>query len=63
MKKDETIGVRVAADLKQSLNRIAAIEGRSLAQVCEIFLRAGISEYGKQGTKFLQRFATKHKAE
>ncbi len=56
MKKDERIGIRVPAALKQDLARVAVKEGRTLAQICEILLKAGISEYGKRGTKFLQQF-------
>ena len=56
MKKDERIGIRVPAELKRHLTRIAANEGRTLAQICEILLRAGVFEYGKRGNKFLQQF-------
>jgi hypothetical protein len=35
---------------------IAAREGRSVAQVCEAFLKAGSESYKKKGSSFLQRF-------
>ena len=54
-KKDERIGFRVSAEMKRSLLQIADKEDRSLAQVCELFLRAGISTYKKEGPKYLQR--------
>jgi hypothetical protein len=46
-------------DLKKELESIAAREGRSAAQICEAFLRAGSETYKKQGAKFLQRFLAK----
>jgi len=54
-KKDQRIGFRLPADLKRTLLQIANKEGRSLAQVCEIFLRSGINSYKRGGTKYLQR--------
>lgn len=55
MKKDETIGVRVPAELKKILLQIARREGRSLAQICELFLKGGIDAYKREGAKYLQR--------
>ncbi len=55
MKKDETIGVRVPAELKKTLLQIAQTEGRSLAQTCELFLKGGVAAYKREGTKYLQR--------
>src|ERR1700693_2301235 len=54
--KDERIGIRVPSETKHSLLQIARKEGRSLSQVCEIFLRAEIHSYEKKGTKYLHRF-------
>ena len=56
MKKDTQITFRVPSDLKARLQDIAAVEGRSMAQICEAFLRAGSESYKKQGAKFLHRF-------
>jgi hypothetical protein len=50
------------ADLKQELEKVAAQEGRSAAQICEAFLRAGSESYKKQGPKFLRRFLGREKS-
>ncbi len=63
MKKDERVGFRLPAEFKKTLIRIARKEGRSLAQVCEIFLRGGIASYSKEGSKYLQRFVSRQKKE
>jgi predicted DNA-binding protein len=59
MKKDTQFTFRMPTDLKKELESIAAHEGRSVAQICEAFLRAGSEAYKKQGAKFLQRFLAK----
>jgi predicted DNA-binding protein len=56
MKKDTQFTFRMPTDLKEELEGIAAREGRSMAQICEAFLRAGSESYKKEGTKLLQRF-------
>jgi hypothetical protein len=55
MTKEERIGIRVPAELKRALIQIAKNEDRSLAQVCEILLRSGVSLYKNEGSKYLQR--------
>jgi hypothetical protein len=50
------------ADLKKELERVAAREGRSAAQICEAFLRAGSEGYKKQGANFLRRFLGQEKS-
>ena len=60
--KDERIGIRVPSETKHSLIQIARKEGRSLAQVCEILLRAGIHSYEKEGAKYLHRFIPETRA-
>jgi len=57
-KKNEQIGFRISGDVKKSLQQIAKREGRSLAQICEVFLRIGINAYAKDGSKYVQRFLT-----
>ena len=37
-------------------------EQRTITQVCEMFLREGIEDYKKEGTKFIQRLVAKQKA-
>ena len=61
MKKEDRIGVRISVDLKKSLAQIAKNEDRSLAQVCEIFLRDGVLSYKEEGAKFFQRLLSCHK--
>jgi hypothetical protein len=64
MRKDNTIGIRVPAELKKALIQIAKKEGRSLAQVCEILLKEGASVYKEEGPKYLQRLLSRqHKEE
>jgi hypothetical protein len=57
-KKNAQIGFRISGDVKRSLEQIARREGRSLAQICDVFLRIGISTYEKEGSKYVQRFWT-----
>jgi predicted transcriptional regulator len=63
MRKDTQFTFRVPADLKTKLQNIAAIEGRSMAQICEAFLRAGSDSYDKEGAKFLRRFLGRHQGQ
>ena len=63
MKKEDRIGIRVPAELKKALILIAKNEDRSLAQVCEIFLRDGTLSYKEDGAKFFQRLLSRHKRE
>ena len=55
MRKGDRIGVRVPIELKRALVQIAKKEGRSLAQVCELFLTGGVVLYTGEGPKYLQR--------
>jgi predicted DNA-binding protein len=63
MTKNERIGVRLPAEMKRTLSQIARKEGRSLAQICEIFLRGGIASYRKEGAKHLKHFLSRQKKE
>jgi len=56
MRKDTRFTLRIRSDLKKELESIAAREGRSVAQVCEAFLKAGSESYKKKGSGFVQRF-------
>jgi predicted transcriptional regulator len=62
MKKDTQFTLRIPTDLKKDLQNIAAQEGRSAAQICEAFLRAGSEGYKKEGSKFLRRFIARQKS-
>ena len=59
MKKDTRLTFRVHSDLKKDLEAIADREGRSVAQICDAFLKAGSEAYRKNGPKYLQRFLSR----
>ena len=63
MKKDTQFTFRIPSSLKKHLEAIAADEGRSVAQICEAFLKAGSETYKKRGPKYLQRFLSRQKKE
>ena len=63
MTKDQTIGIRVTAELKKGLLQIATKEGRSLAQLCEILLRGAAASYREEGHVYLQRLLSHQKKE
>jgi hypothetical protein len=63
MKKDTTFTFRIGSDLKSQLEGIAAREGRSVAQICDAFLKAGSEAYRKEGSKYLQRFLSRPRRE
>ncbi len=54
--KDNRLNFRVGSDLKEKVERISALEGRSVAQVCQAFLQAGLVAYEKEGSKYISRF-------
>ena len=57
MKEEDRIGVRVSVELKKALIQIAKTEDRSLAQVCEIFLKDGTLSYKKLGRNFFNDYS------
>jgi predicted transcriptional regulator len=61
--KDMRLTFRVHSDLKKRLESVAAAEGRSVAQICEAFLHAGLMKYEKEGAKYVQRFLARQKQE
>jgi len=61
MRKEDRIGVRVPIDLKKALIQIARNEDRSLAQVCEIFLKEGVLAYKEDGAKYFHRLLARQK--
>ena len=63
MNKEDRIGIRVPAELKKALLFIAKSEDRSLAQVCEIFLRDGVLSYKQGGARFFRRLLMRYKKE
>lgn len=54
--KDASLNFRIRSDLKEKLASIAALEARSVAQICEAFLQAGLVAYEKEGSKYISRF-------
>ena len=63
MKRDTQFTFRIQSGLKEHLEAVAADEGRSVAQICEAFLRAGLENYKKRGSRFLQRFLAHRRQE
>ena len=61
--KNEQIGFRLSATLKRELREVAKREGRTLSQICEIFVAGGLEGYKKEGSKYLQRFLSRQKKE
>jgi hypothetical protein len=56
MKKDSQFTFRIPLVLKQRLEDIARSEGRSVAQICQAFLKAGTEIYRKKGAEFLRPY-------
>jgi len=63
MAKDSRVTFRVRSELKKSLETIAVKESRSVAQICEAFLLAGLMTYHKEGTRYLSRLLSSDKRE
>jgi hypothetical protein len=61
MKKDARLTFRIDSELKKVLETIALSEGRSVAQVCAAFLKAGSEAYEKEGPRFLTGILSKTK--
>lgn len=59
MNKDTRFTFRISSELKKDLEAIAAREGRSVAQICDAFLKAGSEIYRKKGPMYLQRFLSR----
>jgi len=59
MRKDTQFTLRIPTSLRRELQEIANHERRSVAQICEAFMRAGSEGYKKHGSKYLQRFLVK----
>jgi predicted DNA-binding protein len=61
MRKDTALSFRIPSGLKEELEALAMKEGRSIAQICEAFIRGGLDSYRKEGSKYLQRFLSRRK--
>lgn len=63
MRKDTALSFRIPGQLKTELEKVAFSEGRSLAQICEVFLSGGLEIYKREGSKYLQHFLARQKKE
>ncbi len=54
--KNTRLTFRVRSELKKKLELVAASESRSVAQICEAFLQAGLLAYEKEGAKYVSHF-------
>jgi len=54
--KDTRLTLRIHSELKRQLETLADKEKRSVAQVCEAFLEAGLRAYKREGGKVIHRF-------
>ena len=61
MRKDTALSFRIPGRLKTELEKVALGEGRSLAQVCEVFLTKALEAYKEEGSKYVQRFFARQK--
>ena len=61
MRKDSALSFRIPRGLKSEIERIAQKEGRSVAQICEALLSAGLEVYDERGTKLLQLYFSKQR--
>ncbi len=61
MAKDAPVAFRITAELKRKLEKIADEEGRSISQICEIFLWAGVDSYQESGSDLLKKIMLRHR--
>jgi hypothetical protein len=61
MAKDAPLAFRITTELKQKLQEIAEAEGRSISQICGIFLWAGVDFYEESGPNFVRKTLARHK--
>jgi hypothetical protein len=54
--KNTRLTFRVQIELKKRLESVAASESRSVAQICEAFLHAGLAAYEKEGSKYISHY-------
>jgi hypothetical protein len=59
--KTQQIGFRVSSKLKLELNQVAKSEGRTLSQICEIFVAGGLEAYRNEGPSYLHRLVAGQK--
>jgi hypothetical protein len=59
MRKDDRLSFRVSGELKKEIEAIGEQEGRSMAQVSEALLLAGLDLYRKNGNKVIQKWVSR----
>ncbi len=59
MRKDDRLSFRISSDLKKEIEGIAKREGRTVAQVSEAFVRSGVDNYRKLGTRAIQKWLSR----
>ena len=47
--------------LRQEFQRIADDEGRSISQICEVFLWAGVDSFEEFGPDFIRKIMARHR--
>jgi hypothetical protein len=57
----EQIGFRLPLSLKRELSEVANQEGRTLSQMCEIFVSLGLEAYQKDGHRYIEKFLARQK--
>jgi hypothetical protein len=60
VKKDTALSFRIPSSLKAQLEKTAIDEGRSLSQVCEALLVAGLKAYKHDG-RYIREFFARQK--
>jgi predicted transcriptional regulator len=59
--KNTRLTVRLSSELKNRVEEIAAKEGRSAAQITEVFIKLGIHQYENKGSAVLQQWISRDK--
>jgi hypothetical protein len=60
--KKEFLAFRLIPDLKKEIEEIAHREQRSVSQICELLLRAGVDAYKKEGPEYIQKLLTSQRS-
>src|SRR5450432_3596402 len=59
--KNDQIGFRLPIGLKKELHEIAKREGRTLSQICEIFVYGSLETYKRELSPYIQRLLSQQK--
>lgn len=58
LNKEEVMSVRVRAEMKAEIKKVANEETRSVSQICELLLAVGLHAYKKSGSKIFKAIAS-----